>query len=108
MPEDLQRRQPRSRGAHYSPGQETIQKPPRVPETRSEALCSHDSRAPALCLCRACARGRTSPIGARRARAIPSRLPGTFAAEGVVRPLVPSRAGAPTFIPGPEYPGLSM
>lgn len=44
-------------------------------------------------------RGRNGPIagsGTRRASAVPSSLPEAFAAEGLVRPLASSRAGAPT------------
>lgn len=70
-PEELQRRQPCSRGAHYSPGQEAIQKPPRAPEARGEAVSSHSCRCARqqVGLCRACAdRGSGAEIAQSRAR----------------------------------------
>lgn len=108
-PEDLQRRQPSSRGAHDSPGQEAIQKPPRAPEAGSEALRSHNSRdASALPLPRMRtprARSQDGPIasaGTRHARAIWSRRPEPFAADGLVRPLVTSWSRRACLHPGPS------
>lgn len=52
-------------------------------------------------------RGQNDPIagsGTRRARAVPSRLPEAFAAEGLVRPLASIWAGAPTSLHPGSWP----